>query len=79
MPNPDADLICCMLYVAVCLVDVHACLNPTALKCMCPAGAQYTGASLNPARTLGPAFVYHRQWRYAWVYVLAEILGQSSV
>lgn len=38
-------------------------------------GGQYTGASLNPARTLGPTFVYHCHWRYAWVYVLAEILG----
>ncbi|KAL3144362.1 hypothetical protein ABBQ32_004117 [Trebouxia sp. C0010 RCD-2024] len=35
----------------------------------------FTGASLNPARTLGPAFVYHCNWRYAWVYVLAELTG----
>ena len=47
------------------------------LHCGCAAG-EYTGASLNPARTLGPAFVYHCNWRYAWVYVLAELLGKWS-
>lgn len=34
-----------------------------------------TGASLNPARTLGPTFVFHCDWRTAWAYVLGELLG----
>lgn len=46
-----------------------------ALWCSAFVAGEYTGASLNPARTLGPAFVYHCNWRYAWVYVLAELLG----
>ncbi|KAA6426741.1 MAG: Aquaporin NIP1-2 [Trebouxia sp. A1-2] len=46
-----------------------------ALWCSAFVAGEFTGASLNPARTLGPAFVYHCNWRYAWVYVLAELLG----
>ncbi len=38
------------------------------------AGGPLTGASLNPARTLGPAIVAGRLDQ-AWVYVLATILG----
>nr|AFK43636.1 unknown [Medicago truncatula] len=33
-----------------------------------------TGASMNPVRTLGPAFV-HNEYRGIWIYLLSPILG----
>ncbi|RWS22237.1 VM23-like protein [Leptotrombidium deliense] len=33
-----------------------------------------SGASMNPVRTLGPAFVMNR-WKYHWVYWIAPITG----
>ncbi|KAK9846029.1 hypothetical protein WJX84_009303 [Apatococcus fuscideae] len=34
-----------------------------------------TGAALNPARALGPTFVYQCNWSQIWVYVVAELAG----
>ncbi|XP_035545105.1 aquaporin NIP1-1-like [Juglans regia] len=36
-----------------------------------------SGASMNPARTLGPAFV-HNEYRGIWVYIAGPILGAVS-
>ncbi len=36
--------------------------------------APFTGTSLNPARSLGPAVVVDR-WRFYWVYVLGPLAG----
>lgn len=37
-------------------------------------GGPVTGASMNPARSLGPVFVTG-QWQYFHIYVIAPILG----
>ena len=37
-------------------------------------GAPYTGTSLNPARSFGPA-VLAPQWNHYWVYVLGPFAG----
>ncbi|KAK9841100.1 hypothetical protein WJX84_002453 [Apatococcus fuscideae] len=34
-----------------------------------------TGAAINPARALGPTFVFQCNWSSIWVYVLAELAG----
>jgi len=41
-------------------------------------GAPYTGTSLNPARSLGPALVADR-WNDVWIYVAGPLLGALSV
>lgn len=38
-------------------------------------GEQFTGASLNPARVLGPALVFLCTWRTFWIYISAQLLG----
>lgn len=40
-----------------------------------PAGGQFTGAALNPARVLGPAIVFHCYWNTTFVYVFGELFG----
>ncbi|XP_014523482.1 nodulin-26 [Vigna radiata var. radiata] len=37
-------------------------------------GGPVTGASMNPVRSLGPAFV-HSEYRGIWIFILAPILG----
>jgi aquaporin Z len=40
-------------------------------------GAPYTGTSLNPARSLGPALIAHDLSMF-WVYVAGPMLGGSA-
>jgi glycerol uptake facilitator-like aquaporin len=35
---------------------------------------QHTGASMNPARSLGPAIIANK-WKYHWIYWIGPILG----
>ncbi|KAK9804678.1 hypothetical protein WJX73_009374 [Symbiochloris irregularis] len=39
------------------------------------AGSTYTGTSVNPARSFGPAAVYHCYWNQVWLYCIAEFSG----
>ncbi|XP_022902224.2 uncharacterized protein [Onthophagus taurus] len=41
------------------------------------ATAQYTGASMNPARSLAPA-IFQNMWKDHWVYWVAPILGSAG-
>lgn len=38
-------------------------------------GGGFTGASLNPARALGPSIVWGCYWDQSWIYILAELFG----
>jgi hypothetical protein len=40
-----------------------------------PAGGVYTGASLNPARLLGPAIAFNCHWRAVPAYLCGQVLG----
>ncbi|KAK9804652.1 hypothetical protein WJX73_004701 [Symbiochloris irregularis] len=39
------------------------------------AGSTYTGTSINPARSFGPAAVYQCYWNQVWLYCIAEFAG----
>ena len=42
-------------------------------------GASYTGTSLNPARSAGPALVFHESLETLWLYLLAPTTGAVLV
>jgi len=42
------------------------------------AGVAYTGGSLNPARTFGPAVVSHTWVGYQWIYWVGPFLGSLA-
>ncbi|KRG04673.1 aquaporin isoform X5 [Drosophila mojavensis] len=42
--------------------------------CIAIAGAQYTGASMNPARSLAPA-VWNNSWEHHWIYWVAPLVA----
>ena len=69
-----------MWVILTCIVDARAprstcgvCVGLVVLACVL-FGAPLTGASLNPARTFGPALA-GEQWRMHWVYWAAPITG----
>lgn len=41
------------------------------------AGGPYTGASLNPARTIGPAAVFACNGKISILYIFAELFGAA--
>lgn len=42
----------------------------------CSSRGKNTGASMNPARSLGPAIIAN-QWRDHWIYWLGPLLGSG--
>ncbi|TDG51578.1 hypothetical protein AWZ03_002038 [Drosophila navojoa] len=44
------------------------------IACIALAGSQYTGASMNPARSLAPA-VWNNYWEHHWIYWVAPLVS----
>ncbi|KAK9828595.1 hypothetical protein WJX72_000944 [[Myrmecia] bisecta] len=68
-----------VLYGVAVALPGHGSLGPVALGfatyALSKAGRIYTGAAFNPARVLGPAFVFLCSWPVIWIYLLAQVLG----
>ncbi len=54
----------------------HCCAQLMDTSSAC-AGGPYTGASLNPARTIGPAIVFTCNVGVSFIYILAEFFGAA--
>lgn len=47
-----------------------------AVTCLATIFGPYTGCSMNPARSLGPA-LWSNNWSHHWIYWIAPIIGAS--
>jgi aquaporin Z len=76
----EAGLTGCLLFVIFNLLSSHRTARWTPsviialLALLILAGARYTGASMNPARSLGPATIADT-WNLLWVYFIGPPLG----
>jgi aquaporin Z len=79
----EAGLTGCLLFVIFNLVSSARTARWTPaivtvlLALLILAGAPYTGASMNPARSLGPAAIAGT-WRLLWVYLIGPPLGSVA-